>query len=257
MIDYYINLSFASYWILHIYIYWWRILTSSKKVRINHEFEILDCIRDNPGGVTISDIASFTKFSRNTISKYVSILELKNQIFSKKIGAYKLFFTTKGSYIPLELAISYYKALISRFKKYIPETEGLAKKIGREAVKDIKFTFGTSILKQMKSLKDNPISRIHLEGFKSFYPVYDPFSPDIEISIINIDPKEKGATFRFKNSPFLFDSKDFDYHIYIIAGITEGILERELKAKVSCVVKEIYPSKIKEDAYFDIVVKIS
>lgn len=241
----------------YIYLIWWRIFTTSKKNTINHEFEILECIGHNPGGVTVSDIANFTKFSRNTISKYVSILELKKQIFSKKIGAYKLFFTTKRSYIPLELAISYYKALISRFKKYIPNTEGLAKKIGKEAVNDIKFTFGPSVLKQMRSLKDNPISRVHLESFKSFYPVYDPFSPEIEISIIDIDPKGKSATFRFKNSPFLLDTKDFDYHIYIIAGITEGILERELKMDVLCEIKEVNPSKRKENAYFDIIVKLS
>ncbi|MFX0075679.1 MAG: hypothetical protein ACFE96_09565, partial [Candidatus Hermodarchaeota archaeon] len=179
-----------------------------------------------------------------------------NLIFHKKIGAYKLYFTSKRSYIPLEVAISYYKALISRFRKYIPDTEGLAKKIGKEAVKDIKFTFGPSILKQMRTLKDNPISRIHLESFKSFYPVYDPFSPDIKISIINIEPKGKSATFRFKNSPFLHDTQDFDYHIYIICGITEGILERELKTKVSCEVKEIHPSEKKEEAYFDITIKL-
>lgn len=206
--------------------------------------------------MTISDITTLTKFSRNTVSKYVLTFERKNQIFSKKIGAYKLYFAKKERSIPLELAISYSKALISRFKKYIPDTGGLTKKIGKEAVADIKFSFGPSILKQMKILKDNPISRVHLESFKSFYPVYDPFSPEIEISIINIDPMGKGATFRFKNSPFLLDTKDFDYHIYIICGITEGILERELKTRVKCEVKEIHPSKKKEDAYFDITIKL-
>ena len=230
---------------------------TEKKHIINHEFEILEYIRDKPGGVTVSDIAKFTGFSRNTVSKYVSILELKEQIFSKKIGAYRLFFTTKRNFIPLELAISYYKALISRFKKYIPDTGELAKKVGKEAIKDIKFTFGDNVYKQMKSLKNNPISRVHLESFKSFYPTYDPFSPDIEISIINIDPKGKSATFRFKNSPFLTDTKDFDYHIYIIAGITEGILERELKVKVSCEIKDIHPSKQKDDAFFDIIIKLT
>ncbi|MFW9971158.1 MAG: MarR family transcriptional regulator [Candidatus Odinarchaeota archaeon] len=230
--------------------------TINKNRMKNHEFVILEYIRDNPGGVTVSDIANFTKFSRNTVSKYVAVLEAKNQIFSKKVGAYKLYFTTKRSYIPLELAISYYKALISRFKKYIPETEGLAKKIGKEAVTDIKFSFGPSILKQMRSLKDNPISRVHLESFKNFYPVYDPFSPEIEITIVDIDPNGKSATFRFKNSPFLLNTNEFDYHIYIICGITEGILERELKTKVSCEVKKIQPSEKKDDAYFDIVVKL-
>jgi len=51
-------------------------------------------------------------------------------------------------------------------------------------------------------------------------------------------------------------SLNFDYHIFIIAGITEGILERELKTEVSCEVKEIHPSDTKEDAYFDITIKI-
>ena len=168
-----------------------------------------------------------------------------------------MFFATKRNYIPLELAISYYKALISRFKKYIPDTGELVKKIGKEAITDIKFTFGPNVYKQLKSLKDNPISRVHLESLKNFYPVYDPFSPEIEISIINIDPKEKSATFRFTNSPFLEESDDYDYHIYIICGITEGILQRELKQKVSCEIKEIHPSDKKDDAYFDLILKLT
>lgn len=229
---------------------------NEKKVLINHENEILECVRDNPSGATVSDIVNATSFSRNTVSKYVSILELKKEIFSKKVGAYRLYFATKKRYIPLEFALSYYKALISRFKKYIPDTEDLAKKIGKEAIKDIKFTFAPNVYKQMKSLKENPISRVHLESFKSFYPVYDPFSPEIDISIINFDPEERSATFRFKNSPFLSDTTEFDYHIYIICGITEGILERELKTKVVCEIKEIHPSINKKDAYFDIIVKL-
>jgi hypothetical protein len=230
---------------------------NEKKALVNHEYEVLEHIRDNPSGATVSDIVKSTGFSRNTVSKYVSILELKEQIFSKKVGAYKLYFASKKRYIPLELAISYYKALISRFKKYIPGSEVLAKKIGREAVTDIKFSFAPNVYKQMKILKDNPISRVHLESLKNFYPVYDPFSPEIEISIINIDAKEKSATFRFKNSPFLEESNDFDYHIYIICGITEGILQRELKRQVSCEIKEIHPSEDKEEAYFDLILKLT
>ncbi|MHA1196214.1 MAG: HTH domain-containing protein [Promethearchaeota archaeon] len=226
------------------------------KSHVNHKFEILEFIRNNPGGVTISDIANATKFSRNTVSKYVSILEVKNEIFSKKVGAYKLYFASKKRYIPLELAISYYKALISRFKKHFPNKESLAKQIGKDAIKDIKFTFGPTIFKEMKRLKENPISRVHLESFKNFYRVYDPFSPDIEISVINIDPEGKSALFRFKNSPFLSDTEDHNYHIYIACGITEGILEKVLKTKVSCDIIEIHPSKNKEDAYFDIFIKL-
>ncbi|MHA1670098.1 MAG: hypothetical protein ACTSV5_05905 [Promethearchaeota archaeon] len=183
-------------------------------------------------------------------------MEVKKEIFQKKIGVYNLYFTTKNSYIPFDFAISYYKALIKRFKKYLPGSEELAKKVGREAVKDIKFSFGPNVYKQLKSVKDVPISRIHLESFKNFYPVYDIFQPNIEISIINTDIKGKNATFRFKNSSFLSDSEDYSFHIYIMCGITEGILSNELKSEVSCNVKKIYVAEDKKNSYFDIIVQI-
>lgn len=229
---------------------------NSKDQKIDYENEVLECIRNHPGGITVSDIAKFTGFSRNTVSKYVTVLEVKKTIFQKKIGVYNLYFTTKKSYIPFEFATSYYKALISRFKKYLPETEELAKRVGREAVNDIKFSFGPNVYKQLKSLKDVPISRLHLESFKNFYPVYDIFQPNIEISTLNIDLEGKNATFRFKNSLFLEDNEDYTYHIYIMCGITEGILARELKSDVSCSVKEIHVGENKSESYFDILIQI-
>lgn len=228
----------------------------NREQKINYENKILECIRNHPGGITITDIAKFTGFSRNTISKYVSVLEIKQEVFPKRIGVYTLFFATKKRYIPFDLAISYYKALISKFKKFLPNQEEIAKQVGKEASEDIKFIFDPAIYKQMKTLKDHPISRLHIESFKSFYPAYDIFQPNIEISIINIDPKGKNATFRFQNSIFLEDSEDHIYHIYIMCGITEGILSRELKTDVHCTVKEIYVAKEKKDSYFDIIIQI-
>ncbi|MFW9936065.1 MAG: winged helix-turn-helix transcriptional regulator [Candidatus Thorarchaeota archaeon] len=228
----------------------------NREQKTDYENEILECIRNHPSGITITDIAKFTSFSRNTISKYVSVLEAKEEVFPKKIGVYTLYYATKKRYIPFELAISYYKALISKFKKHLPNQEEIAKQVGKEAAKDIKFTFDPAIYKQMKALKDHPISRIHIESFKSFYPAYDIFQPNIEISIINIDPKGKNATFRFQNSVFLEDSEDHIYHIYIMCGITEGILSRELKTDVLCTVKEIYVAEDKKDSYFDILIQI-
>jgi len=59
------------------------------------ESEILEYIKEKPNGVTITKISKDKGFSRNTISKYVSILELKKKIVSKKIGAYRLYFSTE------------------------------------------------------------------------------------------------------------------------------------------------------------------
>ena len=230
--------------------------TSNKKNTINHEFVILECIRDNPGGVTASDIANLTNFSRNTVSKYVLTLERTNQIFSKKVGAYKLLFAKKEKFIPFETAITYYKALLSKFKKYFPNNEQLAKQIGKEAVNDIKFAFGPSVQKQLRSLKDHPLSRIFLESYKNFYSTYDIFQPNIDITILKIDQEGKNATYRFKNSVFLDDSDDFIYHVHIMCGISEGILNKALKRDVLCKVDQIYVSDNKKESFFDFTIII-
>ncbi|MFX0042728.1 MAG: hypothetical protein ACFE8L_07440 [Candidatus Hodarchaeota archaeon] len=132
----------------------------------------------------------------------------------------------------------------------------MAKKIGREAVKDIKFAFGPSIYKQLKSIKDHPISRIHLESFKSFYSAYDIFQPNVDISILKINAEGKSATYRFKNSVFLEDTDDFIYHIYIMCGISEGILNKVLKTEVLCEIEQISISDNKDESFFDITIKI-
>ena len=134
--------------------------------------------------------------------------------------------------------------------------ESMAKTIGKEAAKKIKFTFSPNVFKRMKELKDTPLSRVHLESFKTYYPVYDIFQPEIEISIVHIDPKEKQATFRFSNSKFLEDSEDYSYHIHIMSGITEEILSTGLRTDVSCNVKELHVSDKKGESYFDVVIQL-
>ena len=230
--------------------------TANKKNTINHEIAILECIRDNPGGITASDIVNITNFSRNTVSKYVLSLELTSQIFSKKVGAYKLFFAKKEKFIPFETAITYYKALLSKFKNYFPNNEDVAIQIGREAANDIKFSFGPNIQKQLRGLKSHLISRLFLESFKAFYSAYDIFQPNIDITILKIDPEGKNATYRFKNSIFLEDTDDFIYHVYIMCGISEGILKKAINRDVLCEVDQIYVSNKKEESFFDFTITI-
>ena len=62
-------------------------LVKKETGKIDFERQILDTIRNHPGGLTITDIAKIKSYSRNTVSKYVSVLELKDQVSSRKIGA--------------------------------------------------------------------------------------------------------------------------------------------------------------------------
>jgi len=212
----------------------------------------LQSVRNHPSGVTITDIADLLGFSRNTVSKYINILELKNKIYKKKVGAYSLYFSSEESYLPNSLILSYYKAFLKGLRKNFPNKEEVFKNIGRNQANMIKFSFSPNIYKQLKSLKGHPVSKIHLEMFKEFYSAYDIFQPNVEISILDVDPEGQKAVYRFKNSVFLDDNDLYIYHIYLMTGITQTILEKELGRDVICKVENYHISDDKRDSYFDI-----
>jgi hypothetical protein len=193
------------------------------------------------------------------VSKYISTLKLKNKIYKKKVGAYSLYFSSEENYLPNSLVLSYYKVLLKGLKENFPEKGEFFKYIIKKNVSDIKFTFSPKIYKQLKYFKSHPISqytKIHLEIFKEFYPTYDIFQPDVDISILKIDPKGQKAVYRFRNSVFIEDNDDYLYHVYFMCGLTEGILEREIKREVNCQVENYHIGGGKEDSYFDISISI-
>lgn len=237
----------------------WCLIITEQGSEIKYEYEILQCIKNNPGGITITDISKIKGFSRNTVSKYINILKLKNKIYKKKVGAYSLYFSSEENYLPNSLVLSYYKVLLKGLKQNFPDKGKFFKSLIKKNVEDIKFTFSPKIYKQLKYLKNHPISqlrKIHLEIFKEFYPTYDIFQPDVDISILKVDPKGNRAIYRFRDSVFVDDNEDYLYHIYFMCGLTEGILEKELKRNVKCMLENYHIGGNKKDSYFDISITI-
>lgn len=229
----------------------------NKREDIDHEYEILEFIKDNPGGVTVSDIVKNKGYSRNTVSKYVAILDIKGKVFNKKVGAYKQYFSTKKHYLPFDTSISYYKAILLNLKEEFPDMQTIAKKMGRNSVSHIIFPFGPTVKRQLRALKNHPITKAHLEAFATFYAAYDIFQPEVKISILEDDENGQRAVYRFTNSLFLEDSDDYIYHLYLMAGITEGILENAISRKVSVDVKNVHIGKNREQSYFDLEIQIA
>ncbi len=81
MLGQYLNISLQYY-----------VLIQSMKKKSTKEI-VLDAIKKaNPPYVTIQDIADITKLSRETVSKYMLVLEAENKIkVTKIIGKAKLF----------------------------------------------------------------------------------------------------------------------------------------------------------------------
>ena len=82
-----------------------------------YEVRIIELLQQSPSGLTITDIHNGINASRITVSKYISVLEAKGKVFSKKIGAYKLYFITERKYIPKTPMLAYYAGLLSCIKK--------------------------------------------------------------------------------------------------------------------------------------------
>lgn len=233
-----------------------KLSTNKQNDIVDYESEILNCIRENPGGITITDISKKKSYSRNTVSKYVALLELKEKIFRRKVGAYNLYFSTNTTYFPKEIISTYYKALLSGLKQNFPNNEQIFKEIGRNSLNFIDFSFGPTVKKGLKSLKTIPVPRIYFEAFGKFYPSYDILQPSIEISEPKIDASGKKAIYQFKSSDFLEKSDEFIYHFYIVSGIIEALWERELKTQIKCDIETIHIGNTKQENFIEFSIEI-
>ncbi len=63
----------------------------AKKEKILHN-KIIEFLRNNPKGLTMTQIVRGTKFSRKAIEKHLQILILENEIYMKKFGVTKVYY---------------------------------------------------------------------------------------------------------------------------------------------------------------------
>ena len=231
-------------------------MSTKKDSDIDYEQEILTCIRENPGGLTATDMKNLLGYSRPTVYKYLKNLEDENEIFSRKIGAYTLYFNSKTGLYPLKTITSYYKELLKGLKENYPDDVEVMKKIGRAIAREMKFKHSDNVYKALKELVSDPYPKVLLESFVVYYPFYDLFQPELDIELIEIDEQGKNALFRFRNSIFCEDSEDYIFHIYITSGVAEVLLARFSKREVVSNVEKIHISDNIEESYFDLSIKI-
>ncbi|MAG19917.1 hypothetical protein CL618_00605 [archaeon] len=62
-----------------------------KKERIIHS-KLIEFLKNNPKGLTMSEIVKNTGFSRKAIEKHLQVLELENEIYMKKFGVTKVYY---------------------------------------------------------------------------------------------------------------------------------------------------------------------
>jgi len=218
---------------------------TSKKQNQGKEKEykerIIEHLQQSPSGLTITDIHNGINASRITVSKYISVLEAKGKVFSKKIGAYKLYFVTERSFIPKTPMLSYYAGLLSCIKSEFTDLNKF-KEFGYIINDFMIFPFSSEIPEDIKQSKIDLLKGI-FEYYTNIFPRLDLLMDKNVIIEKEIKEKDNSILIRLKNLKIFDTSENFDVHFYITSGITEKAFTKSFGRKVVCNVNKIDVSK--------------
>jgi len=221
----------------------------------NNKEELLKILEDYPFGLTISELSEKSRLHRNTVSKYLNVLEVEKFVNKKEIGRAQLYFTSKRKYLRRDLVNSFLKALLHGFKQKFGDTSDTYKEVGHILVDNFQFPIGEKYSEEFKRAKktQDPIPKLKL--FQHFYNSFDLFQDDLDISLIKLDKKE--VIYRLKNSEFLDLEGKYITFFYIAFGITEAIYKENLKLDIKCDLIDYHFSKKDKNGYLDISLKLN
>ncbi len=217
--------------------------------------KILDFLRENPGGSSITDISKGTGFSRNTIPKYLLSLEHEKKAYNREVRHYKLYFATERKFLPRKTASSFYKGLLSSLKAKLPRKEEFFKEIGKDIAKTFKFPLGISIKDQLTEINQVNIKEF-FDTFGKLYPNFDIFQDSVDISELRFNQQGNKATYKLIHSELLETNDDYVYHFYVVCGFIEATLSRELNKKVVCKIETVEISKDKSKSFVELSIEV-
>ena len=215
---------------------------------IDYEKRILDCLSENVFGLTITAIAEKTNISRNTVYRYVGILETQGTIYNKRVGTYNLYFSKKKSMLFRETVTSFFKALLLCLKEEFPEKEEFFKECGKKIGESYTPPFADKGREQFGKLEDLSDVEV-LESVEMWVPFFNILFDTIELSNIEINEEKKEGIYTFNNSEMLESSDDHIYYFYIQAGMVEKRLSMITHKNVRCDVLDFRLFDDKENNY--------
>lgn len=209
-------------------------MSKNREKKRNFSREILNYLLINPSGVTITDIAKGIETSRITASKYVSILEAKNKIITKQIGAYTLYYSAQRDLIPKSVMLSFYTGLLNGLKEDIFDKEQF-KKYGKIIADFMRFPYGSTVSEMVLPNKGSNNEKYlmyigdHLSVFDFIYEQ----KPKITTEVIGAE-----AIYTVTDIKLFDKSEDFDVHYHIASGIVEKLVSKYFP-NAKCNVEEI------------------
>ena len=218
------------------------------------EKEIMGCLSRSTFGLTISDVAKKIETTRNTVYRYLGILEGKDLVFKKKIGRYVLYFSKEKELEYLDNVLPIYKSFIDNVRKELPEQEKVFKRIGKGMVDAITLPVSIEGFDELEKVKMLPNKNL-FELVRNLLPFLNLFDNKIKVRIIDLDKEATKATYQIANSIFL-EGDGFIYHFHILAGFVEEKFKQVIEKEVKCEVLDYKIFDKKEDSFIKISIEI-
>lgn len=214
----------------------------------NYIGQIFDLIEENPHGMTVTDIANELNISRNTVYRYIGILEGKQKVYSKKIGNYTLYYPKTQLIFNKDIFLSFFKGLLANLKEEYPNQHEIFKSMGRRIGKSMDVPLkrkGKKIVQQLDKMSKIEI----LESVTDYMPYFNILNDTITISKINIKRNKKKAIVTFINSEMLGSSDEYIYYFYLLMGLIEEKLSEYIGREIRFDILAYETFQDKEQSY--------
>ncbi|MHA1147191.1 MAG: hypothetical protein ACTSR8_03000 [Promethearchaeota archaeon] len=202
--------------------------------------KLIDLLKASQYGLSINKIAEKIGWHRNTVVKYLGILEKEGKVFNREIGQYKLWLYQERENGDRgeqdQLLLKAYELFIKNLMKLHPDiTDG--KEIGKLISRELEFEKYSpfdfnGIVKQPLDL--NLIAKTFMDGLNNIYFLTYERYKFLEPPIINEDPPY--IILRIINSRYV----QIPLHFEILTGLVEEKFNHLFPIKIDISINKIY-----------------
>ena len=221
----------------------------------SYEDKILDCLMRNNYGLTVVGISKLIGASRNTVYRYLGILETKTLVFRKEIGRYNLYFSKEGRQITIDVVAGFYKGLLIALNKELPIEPEQFKNIGKFISKYVSLPFEKDDIDQIVKI-ETPLKREFLDILEVIRPYVSLLHDKITLKDVVVNEQEKKLLIHFINSDILEEFESTISHFYIVTGFIEAKIKNRIKINVKCDVIDYQLSNKDEENFIKITLEI-
>lgn len=203
---------------------------------------LLDVLKTSRYGLSINKIAEKIGWHRNTVAKYLGILENEGKVFNREIGQYKLWLYKKSEDEAVseqdQLLLKAYELFIKNLMRLHPEiTDG--KEIGRLISRELEFEKHIPIDFNgiaKPPLDFNLIAKTLMDGLNNIYFLtYEKY--EFDPPIINKSPPF--IILRIKDSRYV----QIPLHFEILTGLVEEKINQLFPLNIDVSINAIYSDK--------------